>query len=313
MLFKATRRFTHIGNWWIMVKKMDCCHRIMCFSEKANMPEKKYRFVIVAVALAVLSACDGSGNTVTAPVMSVLSSSSVYTTPVSSSSSLSSYEAADDLVRSTSSSSLFNAPPISYGLLVDSRDGQVYKTVNIGTQTWMAENLNYKVQNSWCGGAESGTATEGNCETYGRLYTWATAMGKSEDECGHSHECELGTGNVQGVCPDGWHIPTQDEWNALFIAVGGQTSAGQKLKATTGWAYSGLTNEDAYGFSALPAGYRWYNGGAFFDVGNGANFWSATQDDKYDAYRMYLYVLSGYADLHYNNKNNGFSVRCLQD
>ena len=300
-------RFIRISNWWITAKKMDCCHRIMCFSEKASMLKKKYRFVIDAITLAVLSACDGSGNTVTAPVMSVLSSSSVYTTPVSSSSSSRSYEATDDLVRSTSSSSLFNAPPISYGLLVDSRDGQVYKTVNIGTQTWMAENLNYKVQNSWCGGGSN--YDEGDCSVYGRLYTWATTMGKTEDECGYGNSCDLGLGNVQGVCPDGWHVPTLGEWQDLFVAVDGNT-AGQQLKATTLWVGEGDITNDAYGFSAFPAGYKYRD--RFSNVGHEADFWSATQISENGAYRIELYYAYDYAKWYNYNKYFGFSVRCLK-
>ena len=197
--------------------------------------------------------------------------------------------------------------PCEYGKLTDERDGQSYRTVTIGSQTWMAENLNYEIDYSWCGGA-SGT-TEGNCETYGRLYTWATAVGKSEDECGYGHDCTtLGSGNVQGVCPDGWHVPTKEEWNALFAAVGGQSTAGQKLKAMTGWkTFDPFTNnEDAYGFSALPVDR---NGG----VGNYAFFWSATESSSSYAYHMVLGYHYENAYLPDDTKNSRLSVRCLKD
>jgi uncharacterized protein (TIGR02145 family) len=175
----------------------------------------------------------------------------------------------------------------------------------------MAENLNYQTENSWCGcGSET---TEGDCITYGRLYTWAATMGKSEDECGYGHSCDLGSGNVQGVCPDGWHVPTLDEWEALSVAVGGWSTAGQKLKATTGWyAYSGITNEDAYGFAALPAGY--YRNGYFHSVGSYAHFWSANENNIMSAYKVMLRFDKDNleSDDRYL-KSYSFSVRCLKD
>ena len=190
---------------------------------------------------------------------------------------------------------------------------RVYKKVTIGTQTWMAENLNYQTENSWCGGG-SGT-TEGNCETYGRLYTWATAMGKDESTCGYGHECDLDTGDVQGVCPDGWHLPDTTEWNKLFTAMGGKSTAGKKLKSQTGWKnYKGTSGNgtDAYGFSAFPAGGR-RDSGDFYAEGNSAYFWSATEYDSYYAYYMVLYHYSELAFLSNIDKSYAFSVRCLEN
>ena len=188
---------------------------------------------------------------------------------------------------------------------------RVYKKVTIGTQTWMAENLNYQTENSWCGGG-SGT-TEGNCETYGRLYTWATAMGKDESTCGEGYECDLDTVDVQGVCPDGWHLPSKAEWESLFTAVGGQLTAGKKLKGTTLWkAEDGITNEDAYGFSAFPAGSRDYDG-YFSNEGNYAHFWSATEYNRTSAYYMLLYYNGENAVLNGYDKSYAFSVRCLEN
>jgi uncharacterized protein (TIGR02145 family) len=177
----------------------------------------------------------------------------------------------------------------------------------------MAENLNYQTENSWCGGGSK--TTEGDCVTYGRLYTWAATMGKSEDECGTDHECgygygNLGTGNVQGVCPDGWHVPKLEEWIALTAAVGGRETAGQKLKATTGWASSGITNEDAYGFAALPAGYYLRGNGG---VGIYAYFWSASEADRMQAYMVKLMNSHEDSESAADGKLFGFSVRCLKD
>jgi uncharacterized protein (TIGR02145 family) len=161
-----------------------------------------------------------------------------------------------------------------YGTLTDERDGQTYKTVKIGDQVWMAENLNYAYtgvpynysgytsdSTSWC--YENDPA---NCAKYGRLYTWATAMDSvgewstNGEGCGYRTECSP-TYPVRGVCPKGWHLPDTTEWQSLFSAVGGKTAAGKMLKSSSGWNSNG-DGLDAFGFSALSAGYRDYRGGA---------------------------------------------------
>ena len=209
-------------------------------------------------------------------------------------------------------------------LLTDARDEehvQVYKTVEICNnetstcQTWMAENLNYSVNpgtQSWCGGGSG--ATEGDCSVYGRLYTWAAAVGKSEDECGDGKTCNLPSGDIRGVCPEGWHLPSKDEWETLFTAVGGSSKAGTALKSQTGW-YSqtgDVADRDANGFSALPAGYR-LSDGYFRNAGNFAFFWSASENGSYYAYHMNLYYDDEGAYLGDLNKYYGYSVRCLQN
>jgi uncharacterized protein (TIGR02145 family) len=213
---------------------------------------------------------------------------------------------------------------INYGEFTDERDGQIYKTVTIApagtgySEVWMAENLNYETENSWCGGG-IGT-TEGDCSVYGRLYTWAAAVGRAEDECGYEHTCGLGSGDIRGACPKGWHLPSQSEWEALIVAVDGSiteytssNTAGSKLKSVTGWnAYSGIANEDAFGFLALPAGDREYDG-SYDNEGGDAYFWSSAEGDSYGAYIMGLSYNNVNADLDYLNKSYGFSVRCLKD
>ena len=209
-------------------------------------------------------------------------------------------------------------------LLTDPRDNQVYKIVEICNnetstcQTWMAENLNYSVNpnvQSWCGGGSG--ATEGDCSVYGRLYTWAAAVGKSEDECGYDHECDLSDaknekGEVRGVCPEGWHLPSNVEWNALFTAVGDTSYAGQKLKADSDLWNEGTSNDDSFGFAVLPAGSRNLNG-SFDDEGDDAYFWSSTESsirsaDGWDFDYDGDYVYDGWYF-----KYLGFSVRCLRD
>lgn len=206
--------------------------------------------------------------------------------------------------------------------LKDLRDGQVYKTTTIDipsknySEVWMAENLNYETDNSWCYGDNPA-----NCAKYGRLYTWAAAVGRAEDECGIDHACNLGEGDIRGACPKGWHLPSQSEWEALIVAVDGSiteytssNTAGTKLKSATGWtSYSGITNEDAFGFSALPAGSRYYIGNYSYK-GYGTYFWSSTEETiYYGAYVMGLDYRNDYAGKYDNDKCYGFSVRCIKD
>jgi uncharacterized protein (TIGR02145 family) len=216
-------------------------------------------------------------------------------------------------VKSSSSSVVI---PGSTGNLTDSRDGQTYKTVKTGEQVWMAENLNYETDNSFCYNDNSA-----NCSKYGRLYTWAAAMDSAGTwstngkGCGYGKTCSVAsTGSatlVRGVCPEGWHLPTQTEWETLFNAVGGQSVAGTKLKSTSGWNSSG-NGLDAFSFSALSAGGR-YNNGYSDNVGYAAYFWSSTEFNSDDAYVMSLNYGGDGANLSNGDKYNGFSVRCLQD
>lgn len=207
---------------------------------------------------------------------------------------------------------------VVYGTLTDARDGKTYKTVVIGTQTWMAENLNYSDSTnylsmkgrSWCY-----YNSLNNCAKYGRLYTWAAAMDSvgtfstNGKGCGYGKTCTP-TYPVRGICPDGWHLPQKTEWEMLFTAVGGKSTAAKMLKSTSGWKYNG-NGEDSFGFSALPAGY--YYDGDFNLDGLSAYFWSSTEDNGGDAYYMYLVYYYDDAYLRYITKYNGFSVRCLRD
>ncbi|WP_295067833.1 fibrobacter succinogenes major paralogous domain-containing protein [uncultured Fibrobacter sp.] len=204
---------------------------------------------------------------------------------------------------------------VSTGTMTDSRDGQTYKTVTIGTQTWMAENLNYETENSYCY-----KDSASYCTKYGRLYTWAAAMDSvgtlstNGKGCGYGITCSP-TYPVRGICPEGWHLPTKADFETLFTAVGGKSIAGQKLKSVTGWTtYSGVTNEDAFTFSALPAGLR-YRNGHNLNEGNGAYFWSSSEG--YSDYAYYMLLDYNYDDVGAGlincDKYFGFSVRCLKD
>ena len=179
-----------------------------------------------------------------------------------------------------------------YGELNDDRDGQTYKTVKIGDQWWMAENLNYEVDSSFCY-----SDSVKYCEKFGRLYKWTAAV---------------------GVCPEGWHLPDTTEWNKLVITVGGKGNAGNLFKSQTGWDdYDGTSGNgtDAYGFSALPAGFKeYYDNFVFFlEKGNFAYFWSATEYNSFAAYEMDLNNYGEFVVLYHSNKSYAISVRCVQD
>ena len=214
---------------------------------------------------------------------------------------------------------------IVYGnILIDERDSKSYKTVIIGSQTWMAENLNYAdsinypgmVGRSWCYDNEPS-----NCVKYGRLYTWAAAIDSAGTfstkgkNCGYNSNCLPPIFPIRGVCPEGWHLPSGDELDTLFITVGGKSKAGTVLKTQTGWI--DYTNKDAYGFSALPAGYRDGDSDNFSNIGYNAYFWTAAGGMGFGNYYRAVYMGLDYyydaATLNYNYKYNGFSVRCVKD
>ncbi len=193
------------------------------------------------------------------------------------------------------------------GILIDHRNEQSYKTVAIGTQIWMAENLNYETANSYCYDDDAN-----NCVKYGRLYTWAAAVGKSENECGFGYTCSLPLGNVQGACPSGWHLPSKDEWNVLFAVVGDSTVAGRILKSVSEWPEGG-NGTDIFKFSALPVGFRHENG-PYSSEGDGTLFWSSTENLSSYAYILGLIYSIDYVVLdEYTNKGRAGSIRCLKD
>ena len=230
-------------------------------------------------------------------------------------SSTSAHNSNDDEKSSKSSSSVKMTSSSSVVILgstenlTDSRDGQTYKTVTIGSQTWMAQNLNYKAANSFC--YESSAE---NCEKYGRLYLWSAAMDSvgawstNGKDCGDLTSCSP-TDPVRGVCPKGWHLPSNTEWETMLIAVGGVSTAGKVLKSTSGWNGNGT---DDFGFSALSAGYRFVRGD--YDLeGSKTYFWSSTEKDNNRAISMSLNGNDDNAFLNGNYKFLGFSVRCLKD
>src|SRR5690554_3777641 len=208
----------------------------------------------------------------------------------------------------------------------DPRDGKVYQTVVIGNQVWMAENLAYLPSvNMVADGSEDaagsyyyvygydGTnvadakATD-NYATYGVLYNWTAAMdGEASSTTNPS--------GIQGVCPAGWHLPSDAEWTELTDYLGGTSVAGGKLKetGTTHWASpnTGATNET--GFTALPGGNR-DKDGTFNSIGTNGYWWSATKSGA--PYAWNRYVGDDYSNVYrdYGNREEvGFCVRCVRD
>ena len=177
------------------------------------------------------------------------------------------------------------------GTFTDARDGKTYKTVRIGSQTWMAENLNYETNKSYCYDNDPA-----NCRKYGRLYTWAAA---------------------REACPAGWHLPSDAEWDALkrFVADtlfrGDKDYVGYALKSKDGWKKGG-NGTDAFGFGALPAGNR-YGDGTFDGVLEAAVFWSSTENGANYAYYRYLhYGVTALGTYDYL-EDRAMSVRCVKD
>jgi uncharacterized protein (TIGR02145 family) len=148
--------------------------------------------------------------------------------------------------------------------LTDARDQQKYPTVCIGNQVWMGKNLN------WDGAGVCYDGSSANCDTYGRLYTWEELM----DGASASSAAPSG---VQGICPAGWHVPSEAEWDTLIAACGGNTLAETRLRSTTGWPAPNQ-NTDTYGFNMLPGGHYISSGGTsvYQYLGESAKFWTTT-------------------------------------
>ncbi|HNS46508.1 MAG TPA: FISUMP domain-containing protein [Bacteroidales bacterium] len=215
------------------------------------------------------------------------------------------------------------------GTLYDIRDGQSYATVLIGSQCWMAENLNVgtKINSTQNGYQQQDNGTiekycynndEANCNIYGGMYEWPEAMQYVTTE------------GAQGICPDGWHIATDNEWKILEGTVDSQYPVGDPEWDGTGWRgldaggnlkesgtshwnspNTGATNSS--GFTGLPGGYRTSNNGSFDSLGYSGNFWSSSQTSTDYAWYRYLNYPNANVNRSNYSKESGFSVRCLKD
>jgi uncharacterized protein (TIGR02145 family) len=206
----------------------------------------------------------------------------------------------------------------------DERDGKKYVYVTIGegdmAQTWMAENLNYNTRSSECY-----NNLESYCTIYGRLYNWADAMNAPYSCNGNDPNsgCPISIAEKhKGICPNGWHIPNDDEWSNLEESVGGSSMAGKYLKATEYWnnctgseTFECIdTRLDSFGFAALPGGAMSYIiGVGFLYASDYGYWWSST---KWTSTHSNLFSLSkGYekSTRLSQNKQYSFSVRCVKD
>ena len=215
-------------------------------------------------------------------------------------------------------------PDLVTGVFTDNRDQHNYNWVLIGTQTWMSENLAWlpAVSPPLAGsdtlpfyyvfryeGTNVTTAKAWEYYTaYGVFYNWPAVMNGADS----SNTVPSG---VQGVCPEGWHVPSDAEWDILVNYLGGEYSAGKQMKSKKGWnSYEGVSGngEDASGFNVLPAGSR-HNGGDFYNLGFNALFWSSTGYGENSAWYRYLGYFHNGVYRYFSNKRYGFSVRCIRD
>ena len=231
---------------------------------------------------------------------SAKSSSSVSSSSVSSS-SRTKQAGAEPLLEAAGEQ--FN-PDIEYGTMTDPRDGKTYKTVKAGSATWMAENLNYA-------GNEIGVSTCFNdddrfCELYGHFYSRSAAMNSSS--CAYKSSCDLGTGHIQGICPDGWHIPTNKEAQDLVNLASGHALP---LMSAKGWKTGITSGTDTYGLSFVGAGCYCSDDG-FHSLGEYGRLWvyyaSSTQ------YYIVIRGLENEAEVwDYNDEECYNPVRCVKD
>ena len=209
------------------------------------------------------------------------------------------------------------------GILADTRDGNLYSYRTYGSQVWMTKNMAYLPSVVGPGTGSNSTAyyyvygydgsdvatakATSNYTTYGVLYNWPAAMSGAASS-------SADPSGVQGICPTGWHLPSDVEWTTLTTYLGGESVAGGKMKEAgeSHWTSpnTGATNES--GFTALPGGYRNYNG-PFNSIVNDGHWWSSTQNySNYAWPRSLLYNYSLVSSYSYT-KESGFSVRCLRD
>ena len=208
----------------------------------------------------------------------------------------------------TTQQRIYFNPTLSYGSLTDN-DGNVYKTIIIGTQTWMAENLKTTkyndgtaipkvLVNNW-----DALKTGAFCwlnddaitfkDTYGALYNWYAV-------------------NTGKLAPKGWHVPTDSEWSTLISYLGGVDVAGDKMKetGTTHWLSPNINATNSSGFSGVPGGYLY---GSFYSIGYYAAWWSSSQNNIYDAWQCTISFNKGAVNMGIGPKKIGYSVRCIKD
>ncbi|MBK8800462.1 MAG: hypothetical protein IPN71_00105 [Fibrobacteres bacterium] len=229
-------------------------------------------------------------------------------------------------------------PLTPYGSVKDTRDGRTYRTVAIGSQTWMAENLNFPVDSSrWYLGIDFGPDIDVQFNDsltlgakYGSLYTWTASMGVA-DSCGKQRcvtpdtclgldkFCALADmPRTRGVCPARWHVPIDSEWSLLAHMVeqnplSGPGNAGVALKSTSGWSrLDTATRLDLFGFRALGSG-NCFKDGVCYSGGGFGTWWSARESFPAAAFTAEVGSAHGRLDLQSHKKTTRYAVRCVMD
>lgn len=200
-----------------------------------------------------------------------------------------------------------NVAKFNYGTFTDNRDGETYHTIKIGNQVWMAENLRYKAEGSFAPDND-----ESKVKKFGRLYTWASALNIPEEfnEKSPAKDIEMyrqmRESDYRGLAPEGWHIPSNKEWEELLGNIDPKSN-GCELRSACVWRNAG---EDSLGFFALPAGYRFGNG-SFCHFGDRARFWSKDEYGYANAFRLSLTEES--VDIEGVYRSDAISIRCVKN
>ena len=217
-------------------------------------------------------------------------------------------------------------PDVEYGELLDERDNQVYRTVKIGDQEWMAQNLNFEVDSSFCDASDSTF-----CDRAGRLYTWNAAVGKSMEECSYDDDCDFSKdtikaiGRIRGVCPDGWHMPSFDDFYTLKTTVAElypekfDLLGSRLVKSQNGWEEGLATNET--GFSIVPAkgwtykqeSVAYWIAEVHLESGDNPNFHVSQYGNNHNIYIEFTARDDAFPEFGALKKANHFSVRCLKN
>ena len=200
---------------------------------------------------------------------------------------------------------------------VSDYEGNAYATVKIGSQWWMADNLKSTKYSDGSDIAEYYIIeglTSGNEEIYGLLYTWSAVMNGAASD-------NSSPGIVQGACPGGWHVPSDNDWEDLTLFVGGSHIAGGKLKAIGSleggdgyWSLPNIGATDEYGFGALPGGY-YYSGMGSYQINNASRFWTSTESDTVPTSaieRIFSYDVESVMKAQ-DSKVTYFSCRCVKN
>ncbi|SHK54047.1 major paralogous domain-containing protein [Fibrobacter sp. UWT2] len=252
------------------------------------------------------------------------SSSSENLGPIENSSS--SEESSSSVQETSSSSSEKSSSSSSIGCIYgepihDTRDEKDYKTVKIGNQEWMAENLNYNYKKGKTGSSRSVCfdGENANCDEYGQLYPWTVAIDSIFLDSAYGIKCGFNEKNCslpskwKGVCPEGWHIPTRAEWDTLTSSVGGMGKAPKMLKSTEKWIGEKEDTKgiDAVCFSAKPAGNR--QSYEFYGLGENTRYWTADFYKPDAAYRISMSSKTNDYTVAYDVTYNAYSVRCIKN